>query len=149
MGVPPLGPSVTVVTFVSVVNVVTFLPFVTVIPVGSQQVSQSAGHSFRQSDSQPLSHSEWQTTEQGSFVNHLNECVLKVDPNQIFLFANDIMTTNNFYWKLSVPFLSQGIPQACISGRSVLQRWSNEYNCNKNQKLKMYHTYSNEYNLYN
>ena len=27
------------------------------------------------------------------------------------------------HWKMSVPFLSQGISQACISGRFVLQRW--------------------------
>ena len=58
--------SITVVPVVSVVNVVTVIPFV------SQWVSQSAGHSLRQSR---------QTTEQSSFVNDLNECVLKVDPN--------------------------------------------------------------------
>ena len=28
------------------------------------------------------------------------------------------------YWKISVPFLSQGISQACISGRFLLQRCS-------------------------
>ena len=28
------------------------------------------------------------------------------------------------YWKISVPFLSQGISQACLSGRFFLQRWS-------------------------